>query len=91
LSKIIKGRESMYEGKLVRLRARKREDMIISKEYMNDSEVRKNLQGGIPFPFTLKDEYKFYEGISGMKDTYTFAIEDMEKRYLGGCGINEID
>ena len=81
----------MYEGKLVRLRALKREDMITAKDYMNDSEVRKNLQGGIPFPFTLEDEYKFYEGISGMKDTYTFAIESMEKRYLGGCGINQID
>jgi len=81
----------MYEGKMVRLRAHKREEMSLAKEYMNDYEVRKNIQPGRPYPYTLKDEYKRYEGISGMKDNYTFAIETLEGKYIGGCGVNDVD
>ncbi len=47
---------------------------------------------GIPFPYTLEDEEKWYETISATKDTYNFAIETLDDTtYLGGCGINEVD
>ena len=34
----------MYEGKLVRLREYRKEDIEKAKEFLNDFEVRKNLQ-----------------------------------------------
>ncbi|HAS79648.1 MAG TPA: N-acetyltransferase [Fusobacteriaceae bacterium] len=81
----------MYEGKLVRLREYRKGDIERAKEFLNDFEVRKNLQPTIPYPFTLEDEEKWYSGISAIKDTYTFALETLEDRYIGGCGINSID
>ncbi len=81
----------MYEGKLVRLREYRKEDVEKAKEFLNDFEVRKNLQPAIPYPYTLEDEEKWYSGISAVKDTYTFALETLEGRYIGGCGINSVD
>ena len=82
----------MYEGKLVRLRAYKKEDIEVVLKYINDEEVKRNLIPGIPFPYTLEDEEKWYESNTALKDTYNFAIETLEdKKYLGGCGINEVD
>ena len=82
----------MYEGNLVRLRAYRKEDAQIALEYLNDRDVKRNLTPGIPFPLTLEDEEKWIESNTALKDTYSFAIETIEdKKYLGGCGINDID
>ena len=81
----------MYCGKLVRLRAYRKNDIPKAQEFLNDFEVRKLLQPTVPYPYTMEDEEKWYEGISAIKDTYTFAIETLDGIYLGGCGVNSID
>lgn len=81
----------MYQGQLVRLREYRKEDIEKAKEFLNDFEVRKNLQIGVPYPYTLEDEEKWYSSVSAVKDTYTFALETLEGLYIGGCGINQID
>lgn len=81
----------MFEGKLVRLRAVRREDIKNSLEFFGDPEVLKNVRNGIPFPLTEKDEEKFLDGISGMNDTYGFSVETLDGKYIGNCGINKND
>lgn len=83
----------MLTGKKVRLRAYRREDIPLALEFINDPEVKTNLVIGIPFPFKLEEEEKWYESISSAKpDNYSFAIETLdEPRYIGGCGINKVD
>nr|WP_206076218.1 GNAT family protein [Marinitoga lauensis] len=83
----------MLEGKLIRLRAYRKDDLDKALKYINEYEVKKNLTPGIPFPFKKEDEEKWYENINPMgKGNYDFAIELIENgEYIGGCGINEVD
>jgi RimJ/RimL family protein N-acetyltransferase len=82
----------MFEGKKVRLRAYRKEDITQALEYINDPEVKRNLVIGVPFPLRLEDEEKFFENISAAKDTYSFAIETLDgSNYIGGCGMNQVD
>ena len=82
----------MYTGKKVRLREYKKEDVKQAQNFMNDPEVKRLLHPGIPYLFTFEDEQKWFEGISAMKEKYSFAIETLEdNKYIGGCGINDID
>ena len=82
----------MLEGKLVRLREYRKEDVVLAHKYINDFEVKRLLVPGIPFPMRLEEEEKWYDSQSAFKDTYNFAIESLESgEYLGGCGINEVD
>ena len=82
----------MYEGKLIRLRAYRKEDIKDALEYVNDPEIKRSMMPGIPFLYTLEDEEKWYQTNTALKDTYNFAIETLEdKKYLGGCGVNEVD
>jgi len=82
----------MFTGKLVRLRDYHKDELSRVKDYFNDPEMKTNLAPGVPFPYTLEDEEKWYASQSAMKDTYTFAIEEIATgEYLGGCGVNEVD
>lgn len=82
----------MYDGKLVRLRAYKREDIDLIMQYINNSEIRKLAMPGILYPLTLLDEEKWFESISGHKENYSFAIDSIkENLFIGGCSINEVD
>lgn len=82
----------MFTGKLVRLRSYKKEDIPLALEYINDEEVNKNLMPGIPYPFTLEDQEKWYSNQSATKDIYNFAMETLEDgKYIGGCGVNSVD
>lgn len=82
----------MFVGKKVKLRGLKIEDIEPAYEYMSDPEVLLNLSPGIPFPMTLEREKQWFQSQIEMKDTYNFAIEDIETGlYIGGCGINKID
>ncbi len=82
----------MLTGEKVRLRAYRKEDIALVQELINEPDIRLNLSPAIPFPYTLEDEEKWYSTISATKDTYDFAIEDLETGlYLGGCGLNAVD
>lgn len=82
----------MLEGKLVRLREYRKEDINLRYTYINDPEVLKYLESGIPYPLTLNEELKWFETISAFKDSYRFAVEVTESGlYIGDCGINSID
>ncbi|AEX85937.1 acetyltransferase [Marinitoga sp. 1135] len=83
----------MLEGKLVKLRAYSKNDLEKVLEYINDEEVRKNLMPGIPYPFRMEDEEKWYEKLNPFGGgKYDFAIELKKTgEYIGGCGVNEID
>jgi RimJ/RimL family protein N-acetyltransferase len=82
----------MLNGKLVRLREYRKEDIPLKYSYINDPDVLKYLEPGIPYPVTLNEELKWFESISAFRDSYRFAIETMaESHYIGDCGINSID
>ncbi len=81
----------MYTGKLVKLRAYKAEDIEKAQAYINDPEIKHLLTPTVPFPVTLEDEKTFINGISAFKDNYSFAIDTLEGRYIGGCGLNSVD
>lgn len=82
----------MYEGKKIRLREYRKSDVEAAQNYINDKELKKNLNPGIPFPYTLQDEEKWFESNTALKDTYNFAIETLDDNiYIGGCGINQVD
>ncbi|WP_315120606.1 GNAT family protein [uncultured Clostridium sp.] len=82
----------MYTGEKVRLREYRKEDIKAAQNYVNDPEVKRLLNPGIPYPITLEDEEKWVESLSSTKDEYSFAIETLEdSKYIGGCGINSID
>lgn len=82
----------MYLGKKTRLREYRKEDIPKVQRFINDPEIRSLLHVGIPYLYTLEDEMKWYEEITALKDTYTFAIETIgDKKYIGGCGVNRVD
>lgn len=82
----------MYTGKKVLLRAYCKDDIKLAQQYLNQPEIKRNLTPGIPYPFTLEMEEKWYESMTESQDNYSFAIEDLESGiYLGGCGINNVD
>lgn len=82
----------MYEGKKIRLREYRKSDAEVAQNYINDKELKKNLNPGIPYPYTLQDEEKWFESNTALKDTYSFAIETLgDNVYIGGCGINQVD
>ncbi|QTA37754.1 GNAT family N-acetyltransferase [Thermosipho ferrireducens] len=82
----------MLKGKLVRLRAYSKDDLEKVLEYINDSEVKKCLTPGIPFPFRKEDEEKWYQNLNPFSEkSYSFAIETLsDGEYIGGCGINNV-
>lgn len=82
----------MYIGEKIRLREYRKEDIELAQKFVNDPEIKRCLTTQVPFLFTYEDELRWYEKISGTKETYNFAIESLEDgKYLGGCGINSID
>ncbi len=83
----------MYFGKKVKLRAIKKEDLTLACKYLNDSEIKKLMYSGIPFPMTYEEELRWFEENSKENNgRYNFSIEDLEtNKYIGGCGINNIN
>lgn len=81
----------IYTGATTRLRAYRREDIDAALAYINDPEVKRFLAPGIPYPLTREDEEKFFANNSGLKDTCSFAIETLDGRYIGGCGVHQVD
>ena len=86
------GGNTMYTGEKVKLRAYKKEDIVLAQQYLNDAETKRLLSPGVPYPFTLEEETKWFEKISANNDNYSFAVETLEEsKYIGGCGVNGLD
>lgn len=83
----------MYYGEKVCLRAYKEEDIKLAAEFVNDRELKKFLVVNIPFPMTIWEEEQWVKSQKGSKNgDYNFAIEDIEThKYIGGCGIQEVN
>jgi RimJ/RimL family protein N-acetyltransferase len=82
----------MYEGRKVRLREYRKEDIPLKLSYINDPEISSNLTPDIPYPMTLQEEEKWFQSITAVSDTYKFAIECIEdSKFIGGCSINGVD
>ena len=82
----------MYTGKKIRLREYRKEDIKVVQTCINDPEIKKLVNPGIPYLYTFEDEEKWFEGLSAKNDQYSFAIETLaDNKYIGGCGINSID
>ncbi|ADL52386.1 GNAT family N-acetyltransferase [Clostridium cellulovorans] len=82
----------MYFGEKIRLRAYEKEDAELAHKYFTTPETRKNIDIGIPYPISLREEEKWLETAVRDGECYTFAIETLEdSKYIGGCGINNID
>jgi RimJ/RimL family protein N-acetyltransferase len=82
----------LFDGKLVRLREYRKEDITLKLTYINDPDVLRFLESGIPYPSTFNEELKWFESISAFKDSYRFAVEAIDSgKYIGDCGINSID
>jgi len=67
----------MYIGEKVRLREYRKEDVPQALAYVNDPEVKRLLNPGIPYPLTLSDEEKWVAEQSASSQTYSFAIETL--------------
>ncbi len=82
----------MFEGDKTRLRSYRNSDYDDLMVYINDIEVLRNLFIGPPYPLTEKDEKNFLDKISAFNKDYNFAIETKSGcKYIGGCGISDID
>ena len=83
----------MYYGEKVCLRAYKEEDVTRAVEMVNDSELKRLLVTGIPFPMTSWEEEEWVKSQKGTETgEYNFAIEDKQtKKYIGGCGIQKVN
>lgn len=81
----------MYTGEKVKLRAYEAKDIDQARAYVNDPELKHLLTPGVPFPLTVDDEKKFIDGITAFKDNYSFAIDTLDGKYIGGCGLNAVD
>lgn len=83
----------MYNGKMVKLRPYKKEDIPRILELINDEEIKSLLTPGIPFPYTFEDEVKWMDSLTAISSgVYSFAIETLsEGLYIGGCGVNSVD
>lgn len=83
----------MYYGEKVCLRAYKEEDIKTATALVNDAELKKFLVPRIPFPISPWEEDAWVKSQKGSSTgEYNFAIEDMKtKKYIGGCGIQEVN
>lgn len=80
----------LLEGELVRLTAITREDVPLFTEWFANMEFRRYLEM-LAMPFTLEDEYDWYEFQRTDPDSITFAIRTLDQnRLIGNCRIHDI-
>lgn len=81
----------MLEGTLVRLRAIEPEDAARMKEWMNDREVTRFLEGGV-YPISLAEERRWAEdaGAGNSFVNVRLAIETkVQGLHIGNCGLHQ--
>lgn len=82
----------MLKGEKVRLRAFEMADSEEDYLFVSDSETILTMYKGLPFPYTRKDEQEWLGGQSGYtRGEYQFAVETLDRQYVGRCGIISMD
>jgi RimJ/RimL family protein N-acetyltransferase len=85
---------TLLVGSLVRLRPYNRTDVEPAWRYVNNPEVKRFLVPGVPLPFPYEAEEKWFQDQVNTKGdgTFNLAIESLaDGKYIGGCGVNEMD
>lgn len=81
----------MLEGTLVRLRVIEPEDAARMKEWMNDREVTRFLEGGV-YPISLAEERRWAEDAAAGNSfvNVRLAIETkVQGFHIGNCGLHQ--
>lgn len=83
----------MYEGKLVRLRALERDDIVRSHAFVNDYQTMRGVMSGMLYPSSFEDETRWADGQSSYtRGEYQFGVETLEQRaFIGRCGFTRVD
>lgn len=78
---------SIFEGTLIRLRAREPEDAPLLYRWFNDTEVTRHL--AMRYPLSMKSERDFIERVSAPGYAHAgFAVETLaESRLIGGVDL----
>jgi RimJ/RimL family protein N-acetyltransferase len=78
---------SIFEGSLMRLRAREPEDAPLLYQWFNDPEVTEHL--AMRYPLSMKTEREFIERVSSPGYAHaSFAVETLaDRRLIGGVGL----
>jgi RimJ/RimL family protein N-acetyltransferase len=79
--------ETSFEGQLVRLRPIRRDDLPRFVEWVADAEVQRFV--GFYRPIGLEQEERWFEGILAEKGSDHFAIETLDGRLIGSCGVED--
>lgn len=81
----------MYRGSLVKLRGYNEKDIPKLLHFINEPDIKKNIDSGIPYIYTRKDQEKIFEKRKENED-YIFAIESLDHgKFIGGACIKNID
>lgn len=82
----------MIKGNKIRLRAYKEEEAELVWKMIEEESIKENLQVGVNFPYSLNGEKEFVKSATNNTgELFNFAIENEEGKYIGGCGINNVD
>lgn len=82
----------MYEGRLVRLREHRMEEVETLKRWMNNQEIARQLRGGGMHPFSLEQEREWVQNNAGVREKEGhFAVETLDGRLIGGCSYHAMD
>ncbi|MEW6280937.1 MAG: hypothetical protein AB1758_20145, partial [Candidatus Eremiobacterota bacterium] len=76
----------MLEGKLIRLWALERHDLLKNYQWANDRELIR-LAGMNPLPKSVWEVERWYESASTSATTQVFAIKTPEGDYLGNIDL----
>ena len=82
----------MFGGKKVRLRAMEQSDLASEHAFVNDYETLRGMTSGLPLPSSMSDAQDFISHQSRYtRGEYQFAIENLEGRMIGRCGVTQLD
>ncbi|MFZ5352158.1 MAG: GNAT family N-acetyltransferase [Bacillota bacterium] len=82
-----------FSGELVNLRVIKESDLKACVEYLNDLEIKLNLDDDPPMPMNEDMEKEWYKEYIKRKDIYkgfNLAIETKDGKFIGTCGANSV-
>lgn len=80
----------MIQGKLVRLWAVERHDLLKNYQWANDRELIR-LAGMNPLPKSIWEIERWYENSTTSPNTTVFAIKSLDGEYLGNIELSDME